>query len=243
MQLYPAIDLSGGRVVRLTQGDFARATVYEEDPARAARSFFDKGATWLHVVDLDGAKTGQPGNLRALEAIIGSFRGKIQVGGGIRTLDTARRILDLGVERLVLGTGALTNPDFLAAMLRECPGRFFVGVDVRDGKMAISGWLETTGGAPGETMKRLASDGVAGFVYTDIARDGMLEGPNLPVYRELAETLSVPVIASGGIGSLDDILRLREAKVSGAIVGRALYTGAVDLSQALALCRPDPAPC
>ena len=243
MQLYPAIDLSSGRVVRLTQGDFARATVYEEDPARAARGFSEKGATWLHVVDLDGAKTGQPGNLPALKAIIGAFPGKIQVGGGIRTLDTARRYLELGVERLVLGTGALTNPDFLGAMLRECSGRFFVGVDVRGGKIAISGWLETTEGSPFATMTRLASEGVAGFVYTDISKDGMLEGPNLPVYREFAATLNAPVIASGGIGSLDDILRLREAKVSGAIVGRALYTGAVDLAAALALCREDLPPC
>ncbi len=243
MQLYPAIDLSAGRVVRLTQGDFARATVYEEDPVRAARSFSEKGATWLHVVDLDGAKTGKPGNLPALKAILGAFPGKIQVGGGIRTLETAKSYLDLGVERLVLGTGALTNPDFLGAMLRECPGRFFVGVDVREGKIAISGWLQTTEGSPVATMKKLAKDGVAGFVYTDISKDGMLEGPNLPVYRELSATLSVPVVASGGIGTLDDILRLRESKVSGAIVGRALYTGAVDLSKALELCRTGATPC
>ena len=243
MQLYPAIDLSAGRVVRLTQGDFARATVYEEDPARAARSFAEKGASWLHVVDLDGAKAGQPGNLPALKAIIGSFPGKIQVGGGIRSVETARSYLALGVERLILGTGALTNPEFLATMLREFPGRFFVGVDVREGKIAISGWLETTHGAPVATMKKLASEGVAGFVYTDISKDGMLEGPNLPVYRELAATLKAPVVASGGIGSLDDILRLREAKLSGAIIGRALYTGAVDLAAALALCRTDAPPC
>ncbi len=236
MELYPAIDLSGGRVVRLTQGDFARSTVYEEDPARAARTFASQGARWLHVVDLDGAKTGKPGNLPALKAILVAFPGRVQVGGGIRTVETARDYLSMGVERLVLGTGALTNPDFLGAMLREFPGRFFVGVDVRDGRIAISGWIETTEGSPRSTMARLAAEGVAGFIYTDIAKDGMLEGPNLPVYRELASALPVPVIASGGIGAIDDIRRLRESGVSGAIVGRALYTGAVDLVSALALC-------
>ncbi len=235
MEIYPAIDLREGLVVRLTQGDFERSTVYGTDPAAVAASFARQGARWLHVVDLDGAKTGVVSNLPAIERIVGAFPGKVQLGGGIRSPETAALFLDRGVERLVLGTGALTDPPFLEAMLNHHPGRFYVGLDVRDNRIAVSGWLGETDGDPRETMTSLASMGVAGFVYTDIMKDGMLSGPNLPVYRELVRTLPVPVVASGGIGSLSDLRDLRDAGVAGAIVGRALYTGAIDLSRALSL--------
>ena len=235
MEIYPAIDLKEGLVVRLSQGDFDRSTVYGTDPTAVAVSFARQGARWLHVVDLDGAKSGKVSNLSAIEQIVGHFPGKLQVGGGIRTLEAAARYLERGVERLVLGTGALTDPDFLAAMLKHHPGRFYVGLDVRDGRIAVSGWIEEAAGDPRETMAALAKRGVAGFVYTDILKDGMLAGPNLEVYRDLAGSLPVPVIASGGIGGLSDIIALSEAGVAGAIVGRALYTGAVDLARALSV--------
>ncbi|EQD24769.1 MAG: 1-(5-phosphoribosyl)-5-[(5-phosphoribosylamino)methylideneamino]imidazole-4-carboxamide isomerase [Nitrospirae bacterium] len=235
MEIFPAIDIKDGQVVRLSQGDFDRSTVYGTDPAAVAASFARKGARWLHVVDLDGAKNGAVSNLAAIERIVGTFPGKVQAGGGIRTPETAALYLERGVERLVLGTGALTDPAFLSAMLKNHPGRFYVGLDVRNNRIAISGWLSEVSGDPRETMAVLAEKGVSGFVYTDILKDGMLGGPNLPVYRELARTLPVPVIASGGIGALSDIRALLEAGVAGAIVGRALYTGSVDLSQALTL--------
>ena len=235
MDIYPAIDLTEGLVVRLSQGDFDRSTVYGTDPAAVAVSFARQGARWLHVVDLDGAKSGKVSNLSAIEQIVGHFPGKVQVGGGIRTLDAAARYLERGVERLVLGTGALTDPDFLTAMLKHHSGRFYVGLDVRNGRIAISGWIEEAAGDPQDTMASLADRGVAGFVYTDILKDGMLSGPNLDVYRNLARTLPVPVVASGGIGGLSDIIALSEAGVAGAIVGRALYTGAVDLARALSV--------
>lgn len=243
MEIYPAIDLKEGLVVRLTQGDFDRSTVYGTDPAAVASSFGQEGARWIHVVDLDGAKNGLPSNLPAIEKIVRKFSGKVQVGGGIRTLETARLYFEKGAERLILGTGALTDPPFLLAMLEEFPGRFYIGLDVRNNRIAVSGWLSETAGDPMTTMKEMAKKGVAGFVYTDILKDGMLAGPNLPVYQKLASELPVPVIASGGIGSFRDIEALRDAGVSGAIVGRALYTGAVSLSQALALSAPEIRPC
>jgi phosphoribosylformimino-5-aminoimidazole carboxamide ribotide isomerase len=235
MEIYPAIDLKEGSVVRLTQGDFSRTTVYGTDPVAVATSFRQQGARWLHVVDLDGAKGGIPANLGVIEKIVLNFSGRVQVGGGIRTLETARLYLEKGAERLVLGTGALTDPAFLEAMLREFPGKFYVGLDVRNNRIAVSGWLSETSGDPMATMIEMAKKGVAGFVYTDILKDGMLSGPNFPVYETLARELSVPVIASGGIGTPGDIEALKKAGAAGAIVGRALYTGAVSLPLALAL--------
>lgn len=235
MEIYPAIDLREGLVVRLTQGDFERQTVYGTDPAAVAASFARQGARWLHVVDLDGAKTGVISNLSAIERIVAAFPGKVQLGGGIRTPETAALYFERGVERLILGTGALTDPPFLEAMLSRHPGRFYVGLDVKKDRIAVSGWLGEAEGNPRDTMIALAARGVAGFVYTDILKDGMLSGPNLPVYRELVRTLSVPVVASGGIGSLADLRELQASGVAGAIVGRALYTGAVDLSKALSI--------
>lgn len=235
MEIYPAIDLKEGAVVRLTQGDFTKSTTYGTDPLAVASSFQEQGARWIHVVDLDGARNGVPENLPVIKQIVRSFSGKVQVGGGIRNIETARSYFDKGAERLVLGTGALTDPDFLNAMIREFPGRFYVGLDVRNNRIAVSGWLSETSGDPIGTMKEMARRGVAGFVYTDILRDGMLSGPNLPVYKKLATELLVPVIASGGIGKTKDIEELKEAGLAGAIIGRALYTGAVTLSHALSL--------
>ncbi len=235
MQIYPAIDLKDGQVVRLAQGDFDQATVYGTDPGAVADTFSQKGAQWLHVVDLDGAKSGIVSNLAAIERIVGHFPGKVQLGGGIRSVDTASLYLERGVERLVLGTGALTDPAFLEAMLARFPGRFYVGLDIRNNRIAVSGWLTETEGDPLATMRTMAEKGVAGFVYTDILKDGMLSGPNLPVYHDLVRSLPVPVIASGGIGRIEDLKSLQEAGVAGAIIGRALYTGAVDLVQAMAL--------
>lgn len=243
MDIYPAIDLKEGLVVRLTQGDFTKSTVYGTDPLAVATSFYNQGACWLHVVDLDGARSGVPGILPTIEGLVGNFSGKIQLGGGIRTIETARLYYSIGVERLVLGTGALTDRDFLSSMLKEFYGRFYVGLDVRDNRIAVSGWLSETTGDPLATMKELEGKGVAGFVYTDILKDGMLSGPNLPVYKTLSSELSVPVIASGGIGTLADITSLRDAGVDGVIVGRALYTGAVSLSKALPLSVPERPKC
>lgn len=243
MEIYPAIDLRDGQVVRLTQGDFSQSTVYGEDPLAVVASFMDQGARWIHVVDLDGARTGVPGAPRVIGEIVRKFSGKVQVGGGIRSLETARLYFGCGADRLVLGTGAFTDPAFLAGMLGEFPGRFYVGLDVRNNRIAISGWLSETAGDPMATMKEMADTGVAGFVYTDILKDGMLSGPNLPVYRTLTRDLSVPVIASGGVGTLADLRALGEIGVAGAIVGRALYTGAVTLRDALALSRPEDRPC
>jgi phosphoribosylformimino-5-aminoimidazole carboxamide ribotide isomerase len=234
-ELIPAIDLLGGRCVRLAQGDYARATVYHEDPAEQARAFAAHPIPRLHVVDLDGAREGQPRNGEAISRIVASAgRVPVQLGGGIRSLEAVEAALDLGVDRVILGTAALRDPELLARACRRHPGRVAVGIDARDGCVAVEGWLETTGTSALDLARRVEQAGAAAIVYTDIARDGMLGGPNLAATAELAQALRLPVIASGGIGSEDDLERAAACEgLAGAIVGRALYTGAVDLARVL----------
>jgi phosphoribosylformimino-5-aminoimidazole carboxamide ribotide isomerase len=234
-ELIPAIDLLGGRCVRLAQGDYARATVYREDPAEQARAFAAHPIPRLHVVDLDGAREGKPRNGDAISRIVASAgRVPVQLGGGIRSLEAVEAALGLGVDRVILGTAALRDPELLVRACRRYPARVAVGIDARDGRVAIEGWRETTATSVLDLARRVEQAGAAAIVYTDIARDGMLGGPNLAATAELAQALRLPVIASGGIGSEADLERAAACEgLAGAIVGRALYTGAVDLARAL----------
>ncbi len=237
-ELIPAIDLLGGRGVRLApEGRFDVAPLHEDDPAERARRFVSQGALRLHVVDLDGARAGEPRNREAIASIIAAARDRpVQVGGGIRRLATVEETLALGADRVVLGTVALTDPELVREAAGRFPGRIAVALDARDGRVAVAGWLETSEADVGEVAKRFADAGVAALIHTDIARDGTLAGPNLEATARLAESVGLPVIASGGVGSEDDVraaARLAKRGVAGLIVGRALYTGALDLGRAL----------
>jgi phosphoribosylformimino-5-aminoimidazole carboxamide ribotide isomerase len=236
-ELIPAIDLLGGRCVRLAQGRYEEATVYGEDPGAVAARFASHPLRRLHVVDLDGARAGAPANGDALRAVLDAAKGvPVQVGGGMRSLAHLEERLALGVDRVVLGTAALRDPSLVREAARRHPGRIAVGIDARDGRVAVQGWLERSDVAAVDLARRFEDAGVAALVYTDIARDGMGTGPNLEQTAALAAAVAVPVIASGGVGSLEDVRRscaLAARGVAGLIVGRALYTGAVDLGRAL----------
>ncbi len=236
MDVIPAIDLLAGRCVRLYQGDYAQSQTFDENPVAVARQWAEGGAAILHVVDLDGAKAGQPVNLAAIEAIVRAVDMPVQVGGGLRDRDSVARLLDLGVQRIILGTVAVEQPDLVPQLCAEFPGRIVVGIDARKGQVATRGWLETSTVMAPELAQRMAAQGVAAIIYTDIHRDGTMQGPNLEALRELAAQVSVPIIASGGVSSVTDLLNLLALEslgVTGAIVGRALYTGDVDLKEAL----------
>lgn len=236
--LYPAIDLKAGQVVRLAEGDMNRATVYADDPAAQARHFADAGADWLHVVDLDGAFAGENRNAGAVEAILRTTPAKVQVGGGIRSRATIDRWLDLGVARVILGTAALTDPELVRTAARELPGRIVVAVDARGGYVATRGWADVSDVSVAEMGKRFEDAGVAALLFTDVGRDGLLKGVNVEATAALAEAVSVPVIASGGLAGLDDIIALRRhAGIDGVIAGRALYDGRLALDGALAACK------
>ena len=240
MILYPAIDLKGGDVVRLKQGDMARATVYSHDPAARARAFADAGFEWLHVVDLDGAFAGRSLNATAVERILGAAQIPVQLGGGIRDAAGVESWLGRGVSRVILGTAAVRNPEFVRAAARSHAGRIAVGIDARDGRVAVEGWAETSELTALDLARRFEDAGVAAIIYTDISRDGLLQGLNLEATRALAEAVSIPVIASGGLAGLDDIralLRPENASIAGAIAGRALYDGRLRASEAIALLR------
>ena len=233
MKIFPAIDLRGGRVVRLTRGDFDRMNVYGEDPAAAARAFRAAGADCLRVVDLDGARAGTPQNgdaLRAIAAVEGLF---VQVGGGLRSPQAVEETLALGARRVILGTAALSDAPFLDAMLKQYGERIAVGVDARDGRVAVDGWTRTTGEDAFSFCRSLQERGVSTVVYTDISRDGMLAGANLEAYRRLCALDGLRIIASGGIHSAGEIARLRDMGVDGAIVGKALYEGKLTVQAAL----------
>ncbi|MBI4497738.1 MAG: 1-(5-phosphoribosyl)-5-[(5-phosphoribosylamino)methylideneamino]imidazole-4-carboxamide isomerase [Chloroflexi bacterium] len=234
MEVIPAIDLRDGRCVRLVQGDYQRETVYSDDPAAVARRWQDLGAPRLHVVDLDGAAGGAPRNLAAIRAILDAVRLPVQVGGGIRSLEVAGRLLGLGVDRVVFGTVAVRQPELVADACRQFgPAAVVVGVDARNGQVAVSGWREQESLAATDLVRQMEAIGVQRFVYTDIARDGTLAGPNLDALAALVAQTPARVIASGGVSGVEDIRRLRPLGVEGVIVGRALYTGDLDLPAAL----------
>ncbi len=240
MILFPAIDLKEGLAVRLEQGDMARATVFNRDPAAQARAFETQGFEYLHIVDLDGAFAGKPMNAGAVECILKDLKIPVQLGGGIRNTATVEAWLDKGVTRVIIGTAAVRDPPFVKQAARDYPGQVAVGLDARDGKVAVDGWAETSELSALDIARRFEDAGVAAIVYTDIARDGLLKGLNLDATIALAETISNPVIASGGLASIADIKALlapRAAKLEGAIAGRALYDGRLDAAEALKLMR------
>jgi phosphoribosylformimino-5-aminoimidazole carboxamide ribotide isomerase len=238
--LFPAIDLKGGEAVRLAQGDMARATTFNRDPAAQARVFEAVGFEWLHLVDLDGAFAGKPVNALAVAAILKAVRIPVQLGGGIRNLATVEAWLAEGIARVIIGTAAVRDPDFVRAAARRFPGKIAVGIDARDGKVAVAGWAEATELEAAELARRYQDAGVTLLIHTDVERDGMLKGLNLDVSIALANAVSIPVVASGGLASLDDVRALvqpRAKKLAGAVVGRALYDGRLDAKAALALIR------
>jgi phosphoribosylformimino-5-aminoimidazole carboxamide ribotide isomerase len=235
--LYPAIDLKGGQVVRLKRGEMDQATIYADDPAAQARSFIEAGFAWVHMVDLDGAFAGKPANAAAVRAIIAAVPGaKLQLGGGIRSMETAEAWLDAGVSRIILGSAAVKDPDFARAACRAFPGRVALGIDARDGMVATEGWAETSDVSATDLARRFEDSGAAAVIYTDIARDGMLTGVNVTATAALALAVRLPVIASGGVAGIEDITALRAegAGIEGAILGRALYDGRIEPKQALA---------
>jgi len=238
--LFPAIDLKNGQCVRLEQGDMARATVFNLDPAAQARAFAAQGFEYLHVVDLDGAFAGKPVNAMAVEAMLKSVSMPVQLGGGIRDLQTVEAWLAKGITRVIIGTAAVRQPELVKRAAKAFPGRVAVALDAREGKVAVEGWAATSQIAALEIAKRFEDAGVATIIFTDIARDGLLKGLNLDATIDLAEQLSIPVIASGGFASIEDVKALlapRASKLAGAIVGRALYDGRLDPAAALTLIR------
>ena len=240
MILFPAIDLKNGEAVRLQQGDMARATVFSRDPAAQARAFAEQGFSYLHLVDLDGAFAGKPVNAASVERIIAAVKIPAQLGGGIRDRATIEAWLDKGIARVIVGTAAVRDPALVKAAARAHPGRIAVGLDARDGKIAVEGWSKTSALSALDVARRFEDEGVAAIVYTDVNRDGMLQGLNLDATIALAEHISLPVIASGGLASLADVRALlepRAQKLEGAIAGRALYDGRLDPAAALSLLR------
>jgi phosphoribosylformimino-5-aminoimidazole carboxamide ribotide isomerase len=236
--LFPAVDLKNGQCVRLEQGDMARATVFNLDPAAQARAFAAQGFEYLHIVDLDGAFAGKPINAQAVEAMLKAVTMPVQLGGGIRDIRTVDGWLEKGVARVIIGTAAVRDPDFVKAAAKKFPGRVAVGLDSRDGKVAVEGWAETSQVTALEIAQRFEDAGVAAIIFTDIARDGLLKGLNLDATIALADRISIPVIASGGLASIEDVkamLAPRASKLAGAIAGRALYDGRLDPAAALAL--------
>ncbi len=232
-EVIPAIDLRGGKCVRLFQGDYSLETVFSEDPVGVARDWERQGAPRIHVVDLDGAARGEPVSLDQIEGIVKAVGIPVQVGGGVRRLDTVEKLLSLGAQRVVLGTVAVDDPELVAEACRRFGQAIVVGVDARDGWVAVRGWKERSQVTASELVQRMEALGVARIIYTDIARDGALSGPNLEAIASLKKETTLPIIASGGVASLEHLKELAKLGVEGAIVGRALYTGAVDLKEAV----------
>ncbi len=242
MDIFPAIDLLDGKCVRLYQGDYAKSEVFNDNPAAMAQSWLEQGANKLHLVDLDGAKAGQPVNLSAIASIVEMVKKtatqpvQIQVGGGLRTEASVQQLLTLGVDRVILGTVAVEQPELVQALCQKYPQQIVVGIDARAGKVATKGWIETSEVLATELAQRMTQMGVAAIIYTDIHRDGTMTGPNMEALREMANAIDIPIIASGGVSSLRDLLSLLSLTsigVTGAIVGRAIYTGEVNLSEAI----------
>jgi len=233
MIIIPAIDLKGGQCVRLVQGEKERSTVYSQNPAEVARKWQAAGAQWIHVVDLDGAFAGSPQNLDSLRAILAAIDTPVEFGGGLRTDADVDAVIELGVSRAIIGTRAAVSPQWMGELCRRHPGRIAAGIDARDGMVALAGWVEASSIKAVDLAKQMAGLGVSAIIFTDISKDGMLSGPNFNATQALAEAVPVPVIASGGVSSLDDVRRLTTMKVHAAIIGKALYTGAIDLAEAI----------
>ena len=242
MIIYPAIDIRGGRCVRLTEGRFDAETVFADDPAEMALKWAACGAQWLHLVDLDGALAGEGKNLPVIERILQSVKLPVQLGGGIRNMQAIDKLLDMGVQRVILGSAAVKNPQLVEEACRQYPGHIAVGIDAKNGDVAIEGWGQGSGVAAVELAKKMAAYGVDKIIFTDISRDGMLSGVNAEATAALARACGVEIIASGGVASLEDIRRVKAVEadgVTGCIIGKAIYTGAVDLREALALAKEE----
>ncbi len=237
MQVWPAIDLRAGKCVRLQQGDYGRETVFGDDPAAMAVHWVEQGAECLHLVDLDGAKEGRPANLDSVRAILATVRVPCELGGGIRDDDAIAALLDLGLARLVIGTKAIREPDWFRRVCRRFPGRLVLGLDARSGRVATDGWLETSDTSAVELARQFDDEPLAAIIYTDIATDGMLAGPNLAAMREMQRAVRLPVIASGGVTTADDVSQLATLGVAGCIIGRSLYEGRLTLGDALTAAR------
>ncbi|MCI8414295.1 MAG: 1-(5-phosphoribosyl)-5-[(5-phosphoribosylamino)methylideneamino]imidazole-4-carboxamide isomerase [Ruminiclostridium sp.] len=233
MKIFPAIDLFGGQAVRLYQGDYDKMTVYDPEPLNTVRRFEAAGASCLHLVDLEGAKSGETTNLATIEAIAQKTKLFMEVGGGIRNMETIQRYLDAGANRVILGTAAATDPDFTALAVQTYGEKIAVGADLKNGKIAIHGWLETAQESWDVFLGRMESLGVGTVICTDISKDGVMEGTNHKLYAALSARYDMNIIASGGVTSLEDVKALRKAGASGAIIGKALYTGAIDLAEAV----------
>lgn len=233
MLLFPAIDLRGGRCVRLRQGDYDQETVFGDDPPAVARRWVAAGAEYLHLVDLDGAKLGRPVNGDAVQAIVAAAGVPCQLGGGLRTEEHVQQALAWGVARVILGTRALQDPQWMESLCRRYAGRVVLGIDAKDGKVATAGWLDVSECEALDLARRCASWPLAALVYTDISKDGMLEGPNLEALREVIAAVPLPVLASGGVTTLEDVRQVRRAGAAGCIIGRALYEGKLNLEAAL----------
>jgi phosphoribosylformimino-5-aminoimidazole carboxamide ribotide isomerase len=236
MLIIPAIDLKDGVCVRLKQGRKDAVTVYSRDPAATAKKWENMGAKVLHVVDLDGAFTGNQQNLNRIIEIRKSVKMVIQVGGGIRDINTVDRLISAGISRVIIGTAVIEDPSFVMQACNQFPGKIIIGIDAKDGKVAVKGWEEISSIDARELAKRVETAGVAGIIYTDIARDGMLSGPNIPALEEMVRTVNIPVIASGGIASIGDVKNLMQINnLWGAITGKAIYSGSLDLKEAIKL--------
>jgi len=234
VEIWPAIDLRGGKCVRLQQGDYNRETVFGDDAVSIARRWAEQGARHLHLVDLDGARDGQPRNLSVVAAILKTVNLRCELGGGIRNEQTIRQLLDLGLCRLVIGTLAIREPDWFRDVCRQFPHRLVLGIDARDGKVATHGWLETSNMAATELARQFSKEPIAAIIYTDIATDGMLAGPNLAAMAQMQSAVDLPVVASGGVTTADDVARLAAIPMAGCIIGRALYENTITLPDALA---------
>lgn len=235
MEIWPAIDLRGGKCVRLRQGDYSRETVFGDDPAAMARHWAGLGARHLHLVDLDGAREGQPVNVASVQAIVQAAGVPCELGGGIRSEQTIGQWLDLGLTRLVIGTLALRQPEWFRQMCRKFPGRLVLGIDARDGRVAAEGWLETSELGAIDLARQFAMEPVAAIIYTDIAADGMMAGPNVAAMAQMQAVVALPVVASGGVTTKEDVVRLAAVPMAGCIIGRALYEGTLTLPDALAV--------
>ena len=233
MQIWPAIDLRGGKCVRLQQGDYARETVFGDDPAAMAQHWVAEGTRLLHLVDLDGVRDGRPTNLASIEAILAATRVPCELGGGIRDEATIVRLLDSGLARLVIGTRALREPEWFRRLCRAFPDRLVLGIDARDGRVATDGWLELSSTPAIDLARQFEGEPLAAIIYTDITADGMLAGPNLAAIREMQDAVSLPVVASGGVHALNDIRKLAALKLAGCVIGRALYEGKFTVREAL----------